>query len=82
MSGTHSKLQHGNKFYHWKFLGLALDLSYFSFYHPNPNPNPTYLPKYEFVSPNNQFFQRNWYVEYYSVHAYMAWSQKFRLTPD
>jgi len=55
-------------------LDLVLKLNYFSFSHPNP----TYLPKYKFVSPNNQFYQRIWYVEYYSVHAYMLWSQKFR----
>jgi len=48
-------------------LDLVLKLNYFSFSHPNP----TYLPKYKFVSPNNQFYQRIWYVEYYSVHAYM-----------
>jgi len=29
------------------------------------------------LSPNHQFSQRIWYVEYYSVHAHMAWSQKF-----
>ena len=27
------------------------------------------------------FYQRIWYVEYYSVHEYMVPSQKFRLTP-
>jgi len=42
---------------------------YFSNFHTNPYPNPTYLPKYEFPSPNNQFYLRIWYVEYYSVHA-------------
>jgi len=61
---------------------LVVDLNYFPFSHPNPNPNPTHLPKHEFTSPNNQFYQHIWYVEYYSVHAYMVWSQKFRLTPD
>jgi len=78
MSGTHDKLYHGNKFHHWKFSDLVLDLNYFSFSHHNPYPNPTYLPKHEFLNPNNQFHQRIWYAEYYSVHAYMVWSQKFR----
>jgi len=36
---------------------------------PNPYPNPAYVPKHEFLSPYNQFYQRLWYVEYYSVHA-------------
>jgi len=55
-------------------LDLVVDLNYFSFSYPNanPNPNPTHLPKHEFLSPNNQFYQRIWYVEYYSVHAYMV----------
>jgi len=47
-----------------KFSDLIRDLNYFSFSHPNPNPNPTYLPKHEFLSPNNQFYQRIWYVEF------------------
>jgi len=71
MSGTHSKLSHVNNFYHGKSSDLVRDLNYFSFSHPNPNPNPTYLPKHEFLSPNNEFYQRIWCVEYYSVHAYM-----------
>ena len=50
--------------HHWKFSDFVLDLNYFSFTHPNP----TYLPNYEFISPNNQFYQRIWYVEYYSMH--------------
>jgi len=78
MSGTHNKLQHGNKVHHWKLSGLVLDLNYFSFSHHNPCRNPTNLPKHEFLNPNDQFYQRIWYVEYYSVHAYMVWSQKFR----
>jgi len=78
MSGTHNKLWHENKFHHWKFSDLVLDLNYFSFSHHNPCRNQTYLPKHEFLIPNNQFYQRIWYVEYYSVHAYMVWSQKFR----
>ena len=72
MSGTHDKLQHGNKFHHCKFSDLVLDINYFSFSHHNPCPNPIYLLKHEFLSPNNQFYQRIWYVEYYSVHAYMV----------
>jgi len=47
---------------------LVVDLNYFSFFYPNP----THLPKHEFPSPNNQFDQRIWYVECYSVHAYMV----------
>jgi len=81
MSGTHNKLQHGNNFNHWKFSDLVLDLNNFSFSHPNPHPNTTYLPKHEFPSPNNQVCQRILYAEYYSVLAYMVWSQKCRLTP-
>jgi len=57
-------------------LSAGPQLFYFS--HHNPYPNPTYLPKHEFLSPNNQFYQRIWYAQYYSVHAYMVWSQKFR----
>jgi len=29
-------------------------------------------PKHEFPSPNDQLYQRIWYVEYCSVHAYMV----------
>ena len=72
MSGTHNKLQHGNNFHHLKFSDLVPNLNYFSFSHPNPNPEPTCLPKHEFLSPNDQFYQRILYVEYYSVHAYMV----------
>ena len=79
MSDTHKKLQHGNNYSHWKILYLVLDLNYFSF--SNPNHNPTHLPKHQTLSPNLQFFQRSWYVEYPSAHAHMAWSQKFRLIP-
>ena len=74
MSGTHDKQWHGNKFHHWKFSDLVLDLNYISFSYHNPYPNPTYLPKHESISPNNQFYQRIWYAEYYSVHVYMVWS--------
>ena len=81
MSSTHNKLLHGNNFNHWKFSDLVIDLNYFSFSYPNPNPNPMHLPKHEFLTPNNQFYQRIWCVEYYFLHAYMVWSQKFRLTP-
>jgi len=65
-------------FHQWKFSDLVRDLNYVLFSHPNPYPNSTYLPKHEFVSPNNQFYQRIWYVEHSSVNAYMVWSQKFR----
>jgi len=64
-----------------KIYGLSLLPQLFSFSHPNPKPNPTHLPKHESLSPNHQFSQHIWYEEYYFVHAYMAWSQKFRLTP-
>jgi len=57
-------------------LDLVVGLNYFYFSYPNPNP--THLPKHEFLSPNNHFYQRIWYVECYSVHAYTVWSQKFR----
>ena len=65
---------HGNNFNPWKFSDLVVDLNYFSFSHPNP----IHLPKHEFLNPNNQFYQRIWYVEDYSVQAYVVWSQKFR----
>ena len=72
MSDTHNKLQYGNKYNHWKILDLFLDLNYF-FSNPNPNLNPTHLPiKHQILSPNPQFSQRIWYVEYYSVHAHIA----------
>jgi len=74
MSGTHNKLQHGKKFNHWKISDFVVDLNYLSFSHPNL----THLPKHEFRSPNNKFYQRIFYVEYQSVHAHMVWSQKFR----
>ena len=80
MWDTHNKLQYGNNHNHWKILDLILDLNYFSFSNPNPNPKPTHLPKHQTLSPNHQFSQGIWFVEYYSVHAHMAWSQKFRLT--
>ena len=60
-------------------LDLVLDLNYF--YFSKPNPNPKHLPKHQTLSPNHKFSQRIWNVEYYSVHAHMAWSQKFCLTP-
>jgi len=81
MSGTHNKLYHGNYFNHWKFSDFVIGHNYFSFSHPSINRNPTHLPKHEFPSLNNQFYQRMWYVEYSSVYAHMMWSQKFRLTP-
>jgi len=67
-------------------LDLVFDLNYFSFSHPNPNPNPIHLPKSESLSPYHQFYQRIWYVEYYSICGillsynitlYTVWSQKF-----
>jgi len=82
MPGTHKNLQHRKNFNHWTFSDLVVDLNYFTFSQSNPNPNPTHLPKHEFLRPKNQFCQRIWYVEYYSVHAFMVWRQKFRLTPD
>jgi len=79
MWDSHDKLQYGNKYNHWKILELALDLNYFSF--SKPNLNQTHLTRHQTLSPNHQFSQRIWYVEHHSVHAHMAWSQKFRLTP-
>ena len=64
MSDTHNKLQYGNK--------------YFSFSNCNTNHTPTHLPKHQFLNPNHQFSQCILYVEFCSVHAHMAWSQKFR----
>jgi len=76
MSDTHNKLQYGNKYNHWKISELDLDFNYFSF--SNRNLNQTHLTKHQTLSPNHQFSQRIWYVEHHSVHAHMAWSQKFR----
>ena len=59
------------------FWTYIFSLKFFSFSHPNP----THLPKHESLSPNHQFSQRFWYVEFYSVHAHLAWSQKLRLAP-
>jgi len=42
------------------------------------NHRLTQLPKHHTPSPNHQFSQLTWYVEYYSMHAHMAWNQKFR----
>ena len=48
------------------------------FYVEEQRRTQQYLPKHEFLSPNNQFYQRIWHAEHYSVRAYMAWSHKFR----
>ena len=80
MSDTDNELQYGNKQNQWKILNLILDFNYFSFSNCNTNPNPTHLPKHQTLSPNHQFSQRYLYVECFSVHAHMTWSQKFRLT--
>jgi len=79
MSDTHSKVQDGNNYKHWKILDLVLDLNYFSI--SNPNLNPKHLPKHITLSLNYQFCLHVWYVEYYYVHEHMAWGKKFRLTP-
>jgi len=68
-----TSLQFENNYNHWKILDLILDLNCFSF----SNPNPKHLPKHQ-LSPNHQFSQRTWYVEYNSMHVHMVWSQKFR----
>ena len=47
-------------------MDLVLDFNCFSFSTPNPNPNPTHLPQHQTMSPNHQFSQRIWCVEYYS----------------
>ena len=59
-------------------MDLVLDFNYFYF----ANPNSTHLPKQQTVSPNHQFSQRIWYVEYYYVRAHMTWCQKFRLNRE
>jgi len=82
MSGSHNKLYYGNNLNHWKFFGLGRWPQLFFFFSPKPNPNPTHLLKHECLRSNNRFCQRIWYVECYSVHAYMEWSQKFRLTQE
>ena len=73
MSDTQNKLQYRNNYNHSKILDLALDLNYVSY----SNPNPTNSPKHQAKSSKHQFSQRIWYIEYYSVHAHMAWSQRF-----
>ena len=80
MSGTPNKLKYGNNLHHWTFFGLGRWLLLFLFFSPKPNSSPTHLPKHESLRSNNKFCQRIWYVECYSVHACMKWSQKFRLT--
>jgi len=47
-----------------KIFGIVIDLNYFSFSHPIPNASPTHLHKHEFLSPDNQFYQRIWCVHY------------------
>jgi len=37
---------------------------------PFSHPRPTHLPKHEFLSPNNQFYQRIWYVRVTQKDAY------------
>jgi len=78
MSDTHNKLQYGYNYNHWKIMDLVLDLKYFCFCNPNIKPNTTHLPKHQTLSPDHQFSQRIEYVEYNSVNAHMAWSQKLR----
>jgi len=46
--------------------------NYFSFSQPSPNPNRTHLPKQDFPSPNDQFYQRIWNGEHYSGHGNMV----------
>jgi len=53
-------------------MDLVLYLNHFSF----SNPNLTHLPKHQILSPNHRFSKYIWYVEYYSAHVHMAWSQK------
>jgi len=73
-------------FNHWTFSDLVLHLNYFSFSHPNPNLNPPYLPKHEFLSPNNTFIR---VFGVWNITLCMrTWceirnfaSQKFPLTP-
>jgi len=68
---------------------LLTSIIFFSYPNPNPNPNPTHLPKHEFLSSDNQFYQRIWLFGMYIVALCMrTWcevrnfaSQKFRLTP-
>ena len=76
MSDTHNKLWYGNNYNHWNILDLVLDLNCVSFSDPN-----LISTHFQTLNPNHQFSHRIWYVEYHSVHAHMAWSQKFRLTP-
>jgi len=78
MSGSRNRLYHGNNMNHWKFSDFVIDHNYFYFFQPNPNPNPTHLTKQDFPSPNDQFYQRIWYVEHYSGHGHVVWIQKFR----
>jgi len=59
---------------------LILQLFFFSNY--NINPHQTHLAKHQILSPNHQFSKLMWYDEYCPVHAHMAWSQKFRMTPE
>jgi len=83
MSDTHNKPQYGDNYNHWKMLDLVLDLNRFYFSNQNINHNPTHLTEHSTLSPNHHFSQRILYVEeYHSVHAHMAWSQKFSLTPE
>ena len=60
-----------------KYWTQILDFNYFSFCNCNINPNLTHLPKHQILGPNHQSSQHIWYVECCSVHAHMAWSQKF-----
>ena len=60
-----------------KNIGLNLRIQLFSFSNCNIKPNPTRLPKHQILSPNHPFSQRIQYSECCSVHAHMAWSQKF-----
>jgi len=61
-------------------LKLVFDFNNFSFPNCKIKPNPNHLPKHHTLSPNHQFSQRILYVESCSVHARMAWSEKYRLT--
>jgi len=51
---------------------MVVDLNHVSFSHSKANPNPRHLPKHEFPSPNDRFYKRIWYVQYYFVRVYMV----------
>jgi len=81
MSDTHNKLQYWNNYNHWKTLDSVLDLHYISFHTLTQRLIQQTFPNTKRRVSVISFLSVFDLLEYYSVQANMAPSQKFRLTP-